>query len=131
MRAVSRAERALLTVPGVPRKAEPSGADAAMSIGRIEQLTQHAFKVGYNIAPAPEGISSPKSGDPCRNCRQRPGTLLWVASGGAFAMAHGAGVYWCRVCVVTAQLEHARSMAASIPNLEAQLQEALDTPPDA
>ncbi len=39
-------------------------------------------------------------------------------------MVHGGGAQWCQVCVVTAQLEHAKERAKAIPDLERQLIES-------
>ncbi len=59
----------------------------------------------------------------CQNCQQREATETWVDDGGVFAYAHGMSQRWCLRCVLTAQLEHARKMAAQIPDLERQLAE--------
>ncbi len=61
----------------------------------------------------------------CANCKQRPGTKKWVGEGGALALSHGFYAMWCEVCVLTAQLEHARSRVAEIPKMEARLAELL------
>jgi hypothetical protein len=59
----------------------------------------------------------------CANCREREGTELWVGDGGALALVHGMSVRWCRRCVITAQLAHARAMAAQVPSLERELEQ--------
>jgi hypothetical protein len=59
----------------------------------------------------------------CQNCKQNPATTNWTGEGGVIAFVHGAYQRWCDVCCVTAQLEHARAMAAQIPDLEAKLAE--------
>jgi hypothetical protein len=73
------------------------------------------------------GTGRPKPSDgSCRNCGERPGTEKYSASGGALDFIHGSYQMWCRVCVLEAQLSHARERAAAIPDLERQLQEARD-----
>lgn len=57
----------------------------------------------------------------CNNCKQRPATEIWVGDGGVLAYAHGAYQHWCLRCVLEAQLEHARKLATSIPELESKL----------
>ena len=59
----------------------------------------------------------------CAKCQKRPGTETWVAEGGALAYVHGMSQWWCRRCVLEAQLEHAHERAAAIPELERQLQD--------
>jgi len=58
---------------------------------------------------------------PCANCNKRVGTQLWLGVGGALAYTHGMHTYWCKICVLETQLEHARERAALIPELEAEL----------
>lgn len=61
----------------------------------------------------------------CANCKKRPGTETW---GDALAVTHGWAAKWCVMCVLEAQLEHARERAAAIPELERRLAvEALRT----
>ena len=57
----------------------------------------------------------------CPQCKQRPGTEIWAGEGGSLAYVHGAYTYWCKSCVLTAQLAYARERAADIPRLEAAL----------
>jgi hypothetical protein len=57
----------------------------------------------------------------CANCGIRQATLNWVGEGGVLAYAHGLASRWCERCVVAAQLEHARKLAASIPDLAVRL----------
>ena len=59
----------------------------------------------------------------CQNCGQRPGTEAWCAEG-VIAAVHGLTSLWCKVCVLQAQLQHAREMVARIPELEAALKQA-------
>ena len=61
----------------------------------------------------------------CRKCGERKAVLDWVNEGGALAFVHGLSMRWCELCAVTAQLEHARKMAANIPTLEAKLAELI------
>ena len=64
--------------------------------------------------------------EPCDNCHQRPATDLWAES--TLAVTHGAAQAWCRVCVLTAQLQNAERMAAALPELRRELKQALDGP---
>jgi hypothetical protein len=61
---------------------------------------------------------------PCENCGSRLGTEIW-SPGGTIAYVHGMFSLWCTVCVLEAQLKHAREQAALIPDLQAKLVEAL------
>lgn len=85
---------------------------------------------GLLIQNTPLGRSSggtyiaPKIGDPCQNCGKRPSTKQWIGDGGALAMTHGFYKLWCDVCVLTAQLKHARAQAKKIPDLERLLRNA-------
>jgi hypothetical protein len=63
----------------------------------------------------------------CQKCGEHPGTECWVGEGGILTWAHGISQQWCRVCVVTAQLDYARKAAENIPDLERQLDEAKGT----
>lgn len=58
----------------------------------------------------------------CENCGKRPATNIWLPGGGATDMvrSHMQQV-WCKHCVLTAQLEHAKQRAAKIPEIEAEL----------
>lgn len=57
----------------------------------------------------------------CAKCQHRPGTEIWVGEGGTLAYVHGMYSRWCRRCVIEAQLEHAKTIAATIPALIRQL----------
>lgn len=63
--------------------------------------------------------------DRCANCQMPPpgGTELhrWVGEGGALALSHGMYSWWCDVCTTAAQLDHARTRAALIPEMEERL----------
>lgn len=61
-----------------------------------------------------------ESGTACANCGLRPGTECW---GDALAMTHGWAQMWCKVCVLTKQIEHARERASALPDLERELEE--------
>lgn len=58
---------------------------------------------------------------PCQKCGIRPGTIAW--SEGTIAYVHGCYQMRCEFCCVEEQLEHARKMAASIPELERKLEQ--------
>lgn len=55
----------------------------------------------------------------CQNCKEREGTEIW--SEGSIAYVHGMYQRWCKVCVLSAQLEHAEKAVARIPELKKQL----------
>ena len=61
----------------------------------------------------------------CAKCRTRPGTEFWTE--GSIAFVHGAYQRWCKVCVLSTQLEFARELAAQIPALEAELENVRKT----
>lgn len=58
-------------------------------------------------------------GEPCVNCKEREATRYWCR--GPLEHSHGMGVWWCEVCVLREQIEHARERAARLPELEAAL----------
>lgn len=60
-------------------------------------------------------------GDLCINCGERPATVNWVSADPTLAFVHGMTTRWCECCALEAQLEHAREMAAKIPELEVAL----------
>lgn len=58
----------------------------------------------------------------CVNCSMRKGTERWVGEFDSVTVARtGWHQMWCRRCVIVAQLEHARKLAATIPDLEREL----------
>lgn len=58
----------------------------------------------------------------CSNCNVRKGTERWVGEYDSVTVARtGWHQMWCKRCVVVAQLEHAKRLAATIPELENQL----------
>lgn len=59
----------------------------------------------------------------CVRCQKRPGTTIWIGEGGVMDYIHGGGVPYCQRCVVECQLEYARKLTATIPDLERQLAE--------
>lgn len=65
----------------------------------------------------------PKEGQPCGNCKTRPGTVQWVGDGGVMGLIHGMYDFWCEICCTEAQLKNARDSAARIPELEKKLKE--------
>lgn len=66
--------------------------------------------------------------DLCINCSMRKGTERWVGDYDAITAARtGWHQMWCKRCVIVAQLERAKELAARIPELERQLAE-LDAP---
>ena len=61
------------------------------------------------------------SGD-CRRCGVRPATSLWAGHNDpGMALARNLTVPWCEQCCIEVQLEHARTVASHIPELEARL----------
>lgn len=63
----------------------------------------------------------------CQNCGQRTGTVVW---GDSLAITHGRTTMWCDVCMLREQFRHAQDRAAAIPELLAQLADALAKDPD-
>lgn len=43
-------------------------------------------------------------------------------------MIHGGYQKWCRLCIVREQLKHARTMAAQVEKLEAELDQLMANP---
>lgn len=58
---------------------------------------------------------------PCQKCNLRKATTAWCE--GSVAFVHGSYQAWCEQCCVEEQLEHAKKMAASIPELERKLEQ--------
>jgi len=56
----------------------------------------------------------------CANCNKHQGTEIWVGNGGIMAYSHGMYVYWCRCCVLDANLKYAKRQAKLIPAMEAR-----------
>lgn len=60
---------------------------------------------------------------PCQNCKKRPGTETWVGDAGAIAIAYSwMQQQWCKICVLEAQIKHAKERALEIPKLEKELE---------
>ena len=59
-------------------------------------------------------------GQTCSRCNKRPATAWWTDEG-IVAAVHGMFTPRCERCCIEAQLEHAKRLAASIPELEAKL----------
>lgn len=60
----------------------------------------------------------------CEKCGEHEGTQTWIGESAGLARIHGWGQPRCDCCCLEAQLEHAREMAAKIPDLEAALKTA-------
>jgi hypothetical protein len=60
-------------------------------------------------------------GDICARCLTRQGTEIWTE--GTMAYIHGAYQMYCKVCVLTCQIQHAKERAAAIPEMERELEE--------
>lgn len=68
----------------------------------------------------------------CQNCHLHLATTKWVGTEGMIAAVHGIFQYWCECCVVTEQIDYARRMQDSIPDLMLKLERACrDTAGDA
>jgi len=65
-------------------------------------------------------FASPPKDKTCAKCQKRPATQRWAPEG-VFAAIHGVYEARCEHCCVEEQLEHARKMVATIPELEAKL----------
>ena len=61
----------------------------------------------------------PKPGDSCCRCGERPGIVEVHGIPGGIS-------YWCELCLVRVDLEHAIGQAAKIPELKARLARLLD-----
>ena len=59
--------------------------------------------------------------DLCQNCKKRKATQNWVGKGGMLDFAHGMYQRWCNYCTTEAQLEYAREIAKTIPELEKKM----------
>jgi hypothetical protein len=65
--------------------------------------------------------TSPPKDQTCAKCATRPATEWWTGEGGTLAAVHGFYEARCVQCCVEEQLEYARKLAATIPELEAKL----------
>ena len=65
-------------------------------------------------------LYAPPKDKTCAKCQQRPATTWWTAEG-TIALVHGFYEARCEVCCLEEQLENARRLAASIPEMEARL----------
>lgn len=68
-------------------------------------------------------MDGPPKDRTCTKCQARPATAWWTPEG-IIAAVHGYYEARCERCCLEEQLEHARKMAASIPDLEAKLEKA-------
>lgn len=67
-------------------------------------------------------------GQVCTNdCDHLAEPIPWVGNGGAMDLVHGGYTWWCKCCMIDAQLEHAKARAAEIPELEQELIKALES----
>jgi len=59
----------------------------------------------------------------CENCGEREGVDNWVGTASEMEIATGRvkPVKWCRICVLEAQIEHAKEGASHLPSWRAQL----------
>ena len=68
----------------------------------------------YSIGPS-DGL--------CQNCKKRPGAEKYVGEGGTLAYSRGWFQNWCKLCVLEAQLIHARERSDAIPSIIAEINE--------
>lgn len=69
----------------------------------------------------PHSLDQPVSG-PCEHCYVHEATDRFAyEGGGGLALVHGAFQFWCRCCVLKAQVEHAEKAAARLEALRAEL----------
>lgn len=98
----------------LPERCACDGCCRAAGLPTIDETTERSDPMAESRAPA-------ALHPPCANCQQRLGTEIWAGDGGLMGYIHGAYAMWCEVCVVESQLEHARIVAATIPELEQKL----------
>ena len=60
----------------------------------------------------------------CQHCGKHEATIKWVGEGGVMDFVHGNYKDICQCCSLKMQLEHAKAMAARIPELMAALEAA-------
>jgi hypothetical protein len=53
----------------------------------------------------------------CPNCGKREATEIWNKNGSDLEVAHGMYQQWCEICVLEAQLDHAKKIRDGIPAL--------------
>lgn len=59
----------------------------------------------------------------CGNCKEHKATELWGAGNSFMEINHGAFYdWWCKHCILQAQLTYAEETAAAIPRLKADLE---------
>ena len=58
----------------------------------------------------------------CVKCRERDATVRWCPHGTVMGM-RGYVEFWCDLCAVNAQIEHAEEMQAILPGLYARREE--------
>jgi hypothetical protein len=62
----------------------------------------------------------------CDNCHKNLASIMWVGTGGGWALIHGHYQWWCKKCSLEEQLAHAKKLAAQIPEIEEQLKSIVD-----
>lgn len=85
--------------------------------------TSNAVVPGVNCFTASDVAAAPRELKPCANCKQRPGTIVWIGTSDGLTYARNPTGWpmWCTRCSVEARLAHARELAATIPELEREL----------
>ena len=66
---------------------------------------------------------------PCQHCEKRPATTRWAGEGSFMDALHGNYTFWCDLCCLKAQLEHAQKLATTIPALEQEIKRRVDGSP--
>jgi len=57
----------------------------------------------------------------CEHCHKRKGTVRWVGDTGVMGWIHGMSQWWCKRCVLEAQIKYAEEHKDDLKNLQAEL----------
>ena len=93
----------------------------------LKRLGEDAAFVLSQVRRGDSPFHGPPEGT-CSNCGVRSAEHWWTGEGGVMAAAHGQAAPWCERCCVTAQLEHARTVASDVSELEERLAALEKTP---
>jgi len=57
----------------------------------------------------------------CQHCHKRKATDTWVGEGSMMDAIHGAFQYWCKLCVLKAQVAYAEKHVGDLARLRKEL----------
>jgi hypothetical protein len=68
-----------------------------------------------------ESAEGPPKGTVCENCKKHEAAENFLIEGGWLDIVHGNWQYWCKCCVLKAQVKHCKDAVKRLPGLEKSL----------